>query len=91
MAFARNIAKQAKYKVSAKEAKQALAIFNNKKEGGKKRSSLMAKKRKCLKQLTAEEKCTLARVSPLRKELEEARESSLKEKQDLSDKLTNDV
>ena len=91
LVFACNIAKQAKDKLSIKEAKQALVIFNNKKEGGKKRSSLMAKTRKCLKQLTAKEKFTLTTVSPLRKELEEALESSLKEKKDLPDKLTNNV
>jgi hypothetical protein len=91
LAFARGVAKRAKDDHATIAAKSALDTFDKSKDGGKNRTRLMTKKRKCEKQLTVEEKVTLDRVLPVRKALETTRDKSLKEKKDLSEKLADNI
>ena len=91
LTFARGVAKRMNDDEASTEAKSALDAFDRSKEGGKKRTRLKTKRRKCEKQLTSEEQATLARVLPVRKTLEKARDDSIKEKKVLSEKLANNI
>ena len=91
LTFARDVAKQAKNDDAIAETERRLDIFDRSKAGGKKRTYLMAKKRKCGRQLTAEQKTTLDRVLPIRQALAKARDGAVKEKKDLSDKLNDNI
>ena len=91
LTLACNVAKRMKNNDATEETKRRLDIFNHSSEGGNKRTYLMAKKRKCGRQLTADQKTTLDQVLPIRKALANTRDEAVKEKKDLLDKLNDNI
>ena len=69
------------------QAKKALKDFDMSKTGGKKRTTLMAKRRKSGKHLTDNEDAALKQLTMKRKSLENMRENALNERRTISDKL----
>jgi hypothetical protein len=89
--MARDLAKQGGDSVLINQTKSALDSFNRGKLLGKKRSSLVAKRRKCGNRLTAQQEEALARLVPMRKLLDSARDKALKEQKELREKLIENI
>ena len=76
--------------ITSKIQRECSTLYSQQR-GGKKQTNLMAKRRKCRKQLTAEHKIMLNQLLPKRKALAKARDGAVKEKKDLSDKLNGNI